>query len=146
MPEHARPSLDATFGALSAPIRRAILTRLARGECSVTTLSEPFRISAPAISKHLRVLEQSGLIARWKTGRVRYCRLLAKPLQEAGDWILQHRTFWQQQFDELAEYLEKEDAPCQPLHPSAPASPSDSSGGSQRRAKKSFARGRSRTR
>ncbi|MBI3696791.1 MAG: winged helix-turn-helix transcriptional regulator [Acidobacteria bacterium] len=94
--------LDAVLGALSDPIRRAILARLARGECSVTTLGKPFSVSAPAISKHLRVLETSGLISRRKAGRVHYCRLRAGPLREAGDWIQQQGAFREQQFDAFA--------------------------------------------
>lgn len=96
-------SLDAVFGALSDPIRRTILARLARGECSVTALGEPFDVSPPAISKHLRVLKTSGLIARRKTGRVHYCRLRVDGLHRAGDWIQKQRAFWEQQFDALAK-------------------------------------------
>lgn len=104
-----RPNaLDAVFGALSDPIRRTMLTRLARGECSVTTLGEPFDISPPAISKHLRVLETSGLITRRKTGRVHYCRLRVDALHRAGDWIQKQGEFWEQQFDALAKYLDGE--------------------------------------
>ena len=87
MPKQTIRSLNKTFAALSDPTRRRILTQLTRGECSVTELSKPFRISPPAISKHLRVLERIGLIARWKTGRVHYCRLVADPLKQANDWI-----------------------------------------------------------
>ena len=104
-----RPNaLDAVFGALSDPIRRTMLTRLARGECSVTTLGEPFDVSPPAISKHLRVLETSGLITRRKTGRVHYCRLRVDALHRAGDWIQKQGEFWEQQFDALAKYLDEE--------------------------------------
>ena len=102
-----RHSLDSVFGALSDPTRRAILARLARGECSVSTLGAPFAVTAPAISKHLRVLETSGLIVRRKAGRVRYCRLRTDPLRHAGDWIQQQRAFWEQQFDALATHLKK---------------------------------------
>ena len=100
--------LNAVFGALSDPTRRAMVARLSRGECSVTELSEPFAVSAPAISKHLRVLEFSGLIERRKKGRIRYCRLRPARLQEAGGWIRQQQAFWRQQFNALAKYLEKE--------------------------------------
>ena len=103
-----RDSLDQVFGALSDPIRRAILTRLAEGECPVSTLGEPFAVSPPAISKHLRVLEKTGLIARRKSGRVHYCRLRADALRRGGDWIQQLTAFWEQQFDALAKYLEQE--------------------------------------
>jgi DNA-binding transcriptional ArsR family regulator len=101
-------ALDAVFGALSDPIRRTMLTRLARGECSVTALGEPFDVSPPAISKHLRVLETSGLITRRKTGRVHYCRLRVDALHRAGDWIEKQKAFWEQQFDALAKYLDQE--------------------------------------
>jgi len=85
-----------------------MLARLAGGECSVTALSEPFTVSPPAISKHLRVLEQSGLIDRRKSGRVHYCRLREGALRSAGDWIRQQTAFWEQQFNALAVYLDKE--------------------------------------
>lgn len=100
--------LDAVFGALSDPTRRAILARLARGECSVSALSGPFSVSPPAISKHLRVLETSGLIARRKAGRMHYCRLRTDRLRRAGDWIQQQRAFWEQQLDALSRYLDTE--------------------------------------
>ena len=107
---HARAErLDALFGALSDPIRRAMIARLVKGECSVTTLGDPFPISSPAVTKHLDVLEDSGLIARRKVGRVRYCRLRGDGLRDAGDWIEQQRAFWQQQFDALGKYLEREE-------------------------------------
>jgi len=100
--------LDGIFGALSDPIRRAILARLAGGECSVTALGTPFTVSPPAISKHLRVLEQSGLIHRHKSGRVHYCRLREGALRSAGEWIRQQTAFWEQQFNALAVYLDKD--------------------------------------
>jgi DNA-binding transcriptional ArsR family regulator len=105
----APASLDDVFAALSDPIRRDIIARLAEGPCSVSRLGAPFPVSAPAISKHLAVLERCGLIARWKDGRVHYCRLIADPLQQAGVWIQQHRTFWERQLDALAEYLDREE-------------------------------------
>jgi DNA-binding transcriptional ArsR family regulator len=85
----------ALFGALSDPIRRGIVAWLTHGPCSVTGLGEPYPVSAPAISKHLQVLERSGLIERWKVGRVHYCLLVAAPLRKAGDWIEQHQAFWE---------------------------------------------------
>ncbi len=88
-------ALDVVFGALSDPIRRAIIARLVHGPCSVGELGAPFAVSAPAISKHLAVLERSGLIARWKIGRVHYCRLVADPLADAASWIDRHRAFWE---------------------------------------------------
>ena len=104
-------TLDEVFGALSDPIRRAIVARLAEGPCSVSQLGAPFAVSAPAISKHLAVLERCGLIARWKDGRVHYCRLITDPLEQAGVWIEQHKTFWERQLDALAEYLDREENP-----------------------------------
>ena len=98
--------LDATFGALADPTRRAILARLARGETSVSQLAEPFRMSLPAVSKHLRVLERARLLTRRKDGRVRRCRLSTEPLKNAAEWIAYYRRFWEAQFDALAEYLE----------------------------------------
>ncbi|MFQ5658475.1 MAG: ArsR/SmtB family transcription factor, partial [Candidatus Methylomirabilales bacterium] len=84
MVKYITPRLDATFSALADPTRRAILARLARGESSVTALAKPFDVSLPAISKHLRVLEKAGLLVRKKDGRVRRCRLLPGPMQEAA--------------------------------------------------------------
>ena len=105
-------ALDEIFGALADPTRRAIVARLAEGPCSVSNLAAPFPISAPAITKHLAVLERAGMIARWKTGRVNYCRLVADPLGRAGAWIEQHRTFWEQQLDALEDYLDREAETC----------------------------------
>ena len=99
-------TLDATFAALSDPTRRAMVERLARGEATVGTLAEPFDVSLPAISKHLRVLERAGLVAQQKDGRSRRCRLEVGPMKQASDWIAQHVRFWDQQLDALAEYLE----------------------------------------
>jgi uncharacterized protein YndB with AHSA1/START domain/DNA-binding transcriptional ArsR family regulator len=101
------------FGALADPIRRGILARLSHGVCSVTELGEPFPVSAPAISKHLLVLERSGLIERWKEGRVHFCRLIAAPLQQAGDWIEQHQAFWERQLDALENYLNRDEGKMQ---------------------------------
>lgn len=101
--------LDEVFGALSDPTRRAIITRLGRGPCSVSELGAPFAMSAPAISKHLSVLERAGLITRWKIGRVHYCRLVADPLARAGAWIEQHQAFWERQLDALGDYLNREE-------------------------------------
>ena len=104
--------LDEVFGALSDPTRRAIIARLTDGPCSVGELGAPFAMSAPAISKHLAVLERAGLIARWKTGRVHHCRLLADPLAHAGAWIEQHQAFWEHQLDALEDYLDREEETC----------------------------------
>lgn len=97
--------LNATFSALADPTRRAILARLASGEASVQELAQPFDMSLPAISKHLKVLERAGLIARGREAQWRPCRLQAAPLKEASDWIEQYRRFWEESFDRLDDYL-----------------------------------------
>ncbi len=91
--------LDATFHALADPTRRAILARLATGEASVTELAAPFQMSQPAISKHLKVLERAGLISRTRDAQRRPCRLQAKPLAEATEWLAEYRRFWEGSFD-----------------------------------------------
>ncbi len=97
--------LTATFGALADPTRRAILARLAAGEASVTELAEPFDVSLPAISKHLKVLERAGLVARGREAQWRPCRLDAKPLEDVADWVERYRRHWEERFDRLDEYL-----------------------------------------
>ena len=97
--------LDRTFSALADPTRRAILARLASGEASVTKLAEPFKVSLPAISRHLKVLQRAGLIARGREARWRPCRLKARPLREAVDWLEGYRRFWEESFDRLDKYL-----------------------------------------
>ena len=104
----AAAPLDAVFGALADPIRRGILARLTHGSCSVSELGERFPVSAPAISKHLSVLERSGLIERWKKGRVHFCQLVAAPLRQAGDWIEQHQAFWERQLGALEDFLNRD--------------------------------------
>jgi DNA-binding transcriptional ArsR family regulator len=99
--------LSSTFAALADPTRRAILARLASGECSVTELAEPFEMSMPAVSKHLRVLERAGLIARGRDAQWRPCRLEAAPLKEVADWVERYRAMWEQRFDRLETYLEE---------------------------------------
>jgi DNA-binding transcriptional ArsR family regulator len=99
--------LDATFAALADPTRRAILARLARGEASVNELAEPFDMSQPAISKHLRVLERAGLISRSRDRQRRPCRLEAKPLAEANRWLEAYRRIWEANFDRLDQLLDK---------------------------------------
>jgi DNA-binding transcriptional ArsR family regulator len=99
--------LDAIFGALADPTRRAILGRLAAGEATVTELAEPFAMSLPAVSKHLKVLERAGLIMRGRDAQWRPCRLEAEPLKEVDDWVEQYRRFWEQSFDRLDKYLEE---------------------------------------
>ena len=97
--------LDATFAALSDPTRRAILSRLARGEASVTQLAEPFEMSLPAISKHLKVLQKAGLISQSREAQWRPCRLEAKQLKQAAEWIERYREYWEESFDMLDSYL-----------------------------------------
>jgi DNA-binding transcriptional ArsR family regulator len=116
MVEYSDP-LSATFAALADPTRRAILARLARGETSVTELAEPFEMSMPAVSKHLKVLERAGLIARGRDAQWRPCRLEAARLKDVADWLEHYREFWEQSFDRLEDYLrqiqkkEKRNAP-----------------------------------
>src|SRR5271170_4008096 len=97
--------LDATFSALADPTRRAILARLALGETSVSELAEPFAMSMPAISKHLKVLQRAGLIERGREAQWRPCRLAPAPLKDASDWLEHYRRFWEESFDRLDEYL-----------------------------------------
>ena len=97
--------LSLTFGALADPTRRAILSRLSRGEASVSELAEPFSMSMPAITKHLKVLERAGLIARGKEAQWRPCLLKAAPLREANQWIEAYRRFWEERFDRFDEFL-----------------------------------------
>src|SRR5438309_4094065 len=97
--------LNATFSALSDPTRRAILARLAAGEATVGNLAKPFRISLPAVSRHIKVLARAGLIERSRDAQWRPCRLEAKPLKEVADWVERYRAMWEQRFDRLDEYL-----------------------------------------
>src|SRR5438552_5516205 len=97
--------LSATFAALADPTRRAILARLASGECSVTELAAPFNMSMPAVSKHLRVLERAGLIVRRREAQRRPCRIEAAPLKEVVDWAEHYRHIWEEWLDRLDEYL-----------------------------------------
>jgi DNA-binding transcriptional ArsR family regulator len=97
--------LSTTFAALADPTRRAILARLAVGETSVTEIARPFKISLPAITKHLKVLERSGLIARSREAQWRPCRIKARPMKEAVDWLEDYRRYWEESFDRLDDYL-----------------------------------------
>ena len=97
--------LDAIFAALSDPTRRAIVERLAAGEASVSDLAEPFDMSLVAVTKHLRVLEDAGLLHHRKRGRVRYCRLSPAPLRSADDWLARYRVFWHTRLEALAAHL-----------------------------------------
>ena len=99
--------LSSTFSALADPTRRAILARLSTGEASVQDLAKPFRMSLPAVSKHLKVLERARLIRRSRTAQWRPCYLEAAPLKEAADWVDQYRKFWDESFDRLDAYLQE---------------------------------------
>jgi DNA-binding transcriptional ArsR family regulator len=103
--ETSSDRLSATFAALADPTRRAILARLASGKTSVTELAEPFEMSLPAISKHLKVLERAGLIARGREAQWRPCRLEAGPLKGAAEFLERYRRFWEESFDRLDDYL-----------------------------------------
>lgn len=104
-----RDSLSTTFSALADPTRRAILAHLARGEANVSDLAKPFlrEMSLPAITKHLKVLENAGLIRKTKTAQWRTCSISAAPLEEASGWMEQYRLFWEESFDRLGEYLKE---------------------------------------
>jgi DNA-binding transcriptional ArsR family regulator len=97
--------LDKTFAALADPTRRAILTRLASGQASVTELAEPFEMSLPAVSKHLKVLERAGLISRGREAQWRPCRLEPTPLKDVADWVGEYRGLWEERLDRLDDYL-----------------------------------------
>ena len=99
--------LDLAFGALAHPIRRGILARLASGEATVADLARPHRVSAPAISKHLRILEDAGLLSRRKEGRVHHCRLEAEKMKAAQQWIAAQRAMWNDRLDRLESYLKE---------------------------------------
>ena len=99
--------LDATFAALSDPTRRGILEQLSRGQTRVTDLAQPYRMSLPAVSKHLRVLERAGLIVRSRVGREHRIRVDPKPIEQARDWIAMYAEVWQRQFDALDDYLQQ---------------------------------------
>jgi DNA-binding transcriptional ArsR family regulator len=100
-------NLDATFSALSDPTRRAIMARLALGETSVTELAKPFAMSLPAVSKHLKVLERAGLIARSREAQWRPCRIEPRALKDIDDWLQHYRRFYDESFDRLDDYLKK---------------------------------------
>lgn len=124
--------LSTTFAALADPTRRAILARLAEGDLTVTQLQEPFRISQPAISRHLKVLEQAGLITRTRRATARLSHLEATPLKEASDWLTRYREYWEESYARLDELLERiQAAGGHPVPPVAsepatrPATPSD---------------------
>lgn len=101
--------IDSTFNALSDKTRRAILDRLAQNDTALSELAEPFDMSQTAVSKHVRILEQAGLLKIEKHGRTRYCSLQAAPLKQANQWLENYQQFWFQQFDNLATYLNEEE-------------------------------------
>jgi DNA-binding transcriptional ArsR family regulator len=101
--------LDPVFAALSDPTRRAILTRLIQGEATVTQVAKPFNKSLPAISKHIKILEEAGLLARRKDGRIHHLRLVALPLKNAMGWLEQYQGFWESQLDSLEQFLKDSD-------------------------------------
>ncbi|MBB6468999.1 DNA-binding transcriptional ArsR family regulator [Aminobacter lissarensis] len=103
--------LDATFASLADPTRRAILARLAQGEATVNELAEPFAMSLPAISRHLKVLERAGLISRGREAQWRPCRLEAAPLKDIANWVEHYRRFWDASFDRMADYLKELQTP-----------------------------------
>ena len=103
-------SLDRTFGALADPTRRAILSTLMLGQASISELAKPHRMSLPAVLKHVRVLEQAGLVSQSKNGRTRFCQLAAEPLKQAEDWISRYRVFWEGTFDSLERFLAEQNA------------------------------------
>src|SRR5207249_2638716 len=139
------PALDVTFAALADPTRRAILARLATRDASLTDLARPFRMSLPGVHKHLRVLERAGLVAHAKQGRIRRCRLVARPMKDAARWIERYRRFWETQFDALAAYLAQpngqESSAWPPDKSSAPPSRSGSGARSRRGRSASSRRG-----
>ena len=144
MVKYQEEVLDRTFAALSDPTRRALLARLGdRESVSVSELAQPFSMSLPAIIKHLDVLSDAGLIAREKTGRTVACRLTAKPMEQAMDWLNRYQRFWSEQLDRLKAFVEEDPWPPVPAPPltflPGRASPSDAA--STRRRKKSTPRG-----
>ncbi|WP_456778223.1 ArsR/SmtB family transcription factor [Bradyrhizobium sp. USDA 3315] len=147
MVKYEDETLDRTFAALSDPTRRALLARLGDQESlSVSELAQPFAMSLPAIMKHLDVLTDAGLVAREKTGRTVACRLTARPMEQAMNWLNRYAQFWSDNLDRLAAFVEEE--PWQTNPPPTPASPraqaSPSRGASARGRKKSTPRGPSR--
>ncbi len=105
MEQQPSDRLSTTFAALADPTRRAILARLAAGEASVSELAQPFAMSLPAVSKHLKVLERAGLIARGRAAQWRPCRLQAAPLKDASDWLEHYSRFWEESLNRLSDYL-----------------------------------------
>lgn len=105
--QSSQDRLNSTFAALSDPTRRAILARLSSGEASVGDIAKPFRMTMPAVTKHLKVLQRAGLITQGRQAQWRPCKLKAGPLKEASDWVEQYRKFWEESFDRLDDYLKE---------------------------------------
>lgn len=150
MVKYSGAALDATFGALADPTRRAILARLAAvPDSSVTELALPFRMTLPAVSKHLRVLEGAGLMARRREGRTHHCRIVAAPMREASDWMARYREFWEGRLDALQLYLDetapKEEKATWSRQKQKQRTGSSSRGRSKRRGTASSGLGRSRS-
>jgi DNA-binding transcriptional ArsR family regulator len=143
MVKYSDQLLDRTFAALADPTRRALLARLGkRDSISVSELAQPFAMSLPAIMKHLDVLSDAGLIARAKTGRIVACRLTARPMAQAMDWLNRYQRFWSENLDRLAAFVEEEKwPPNQALPPTSPGQASASNVVSMPRQRKSTRRG-----
>src|SRR4030088_2351364 len=146
MVKYENPALDRTFAALADPTRRALLARLGRQDSiSVSDLAQPFAMSLPAIMKHLGVLSDAGLIARAKTGRTVACRLTAKPMEQAMDWLNRYQRFWSEGLDRLAAFVEEDEWPPNQALPATPVSSpsraSPSNAASMPRRRKSTLRG-----
>jgi DNA-binding transcriptional ArsR family regulator len=149
MVKYREATLDHTFAALADPTRRALLARLGKqDDISVSELAQPFAMSLPAIMKHLDVLSDAGLIAREKTGRTVACRLTAKPMEQAMDWLNRYARFWSESLDRLAAFVEEDQWPSHQPQPATPSSPrgraSPSNVVSMPRQRKSTRRGRTR--
>jgi DNA-binding transcriptional ArsR family regulator len=148
MVKYVDQALDRTFAALADPTRRALLARLGKQDgISVSELAQPFSMSLPAIMKHLDVLSDAGLIARAKTGRTVACRLTARPMEQAMDWLNRYQRFWSEGLDRLAAFVEEEQWPNQAPPPTPVSSPdraSPSNVVSMPRRRKSTPRGRTR--
>ncbi|OGT81549.1 MAG: hypothetical protein A3H91_10780 [Gammaproteobacteria bacterium RIFCSPLOWO2_02_FULL_61_13] len=107
MVNYNQHQLDLVFGALAHPIRRGILARLSTGEATIAELARPFKVSAPAITRHMRILEEAGLLSRTRQGREHHCRMEQQRLQEAGAWMERNRKFWNERLDALERYLKE---------------------------------------
>jgi DNA-binding transcriptional ArsR family regulator len=138
--------LDTTFAALADPTRRAMLARLASGECSISELAEPFEISLPAVSKHVRVLEDAGLLVRERDGRVHRCNIDPAPIAAATAWLEDMRRFWESRLDALAGYIDQLEETEWPEPKQDPQRASKSGGSTKRRPPKSSGRGPTRKR